>query len=106
VVPIYDAGEFQGRPFCALKLLEGGSLRRRVPALVANPFRGAALLVKLAEAIHYAHGQGVIHCDLKPGNVLFDDRGEPCLADFGSARSREGGPPGTEAGMLVGTPAY
>ncbi len=106
IVPIYDAGESRGRPYCAMKLLEGGSLRRRIPALTADPVRAAGLLVKLAEAIHYAHDQGVIHRDLKPGNVLFDGRGEPYLVDFGSARCAEDDGPDVEPGLIVGTPAY
>jgi signal transduction histidine kinase len=106
VVPVYDAGDAQGRPHFAAKLLDGGSLRPRLPALTASPTRAARLLLELAEALEYVHAQGVIHCDLKPSNVLFDRQGAPYLCDFGAARAGGQGPGEGEAGVVFGTPAY
>src|SRR5262249_2805754 len=106
IVPAYDAGEPSGQLYSALKLLENGSLRLRLPALVRAPLRAAGLLVTLAEAVQHAHERGVIHCDLKPSNILFDGAGEPYVCDFCAAWSLEVGPDYSDKEGLFGTPAY
>jgi WD40 repeat protein len=101
-----DAGIAEGRPYIALELIEGGSLAARLSSGVRYaPAEAARLVRKLAGAIEYAHGQGVIHRDLKPGNVLIDAAGEPQLIDFGLARDLT--VPGlTQSGDVLGTPQY
>ena len=86
IVPIYDVGEGDGSYYFSMKLVEGGQLEevfRREPI----PIRGAAeLIAKLARTVHYAHERGILHRDIKPGNILVDAKGEPYLTDFGLAR--------------------
>lgn len=67
---------------------------------------GSDLFEKIARAVHYAHEQGVIHRDIKPGNILIDGNGEPHLTDFGLARRSAGDITMTEDGLILGTPAY
>ena len=86
VVRLLDAGVDGGRPYLAMELIDGGSLEdrlRRGPAV--NPAEAADLVAKLADALHYAHTQGVVHRDVKPSNVLIGPDGEPQLTDFGLA---------------------
>jgi WD40 repeat protein/tRNA A-37 threonylcarbamoyl transferase component Bud32 len=109
IVPIYEVGTHDGQPFFSMKLVEGGSLAGHLPGLVADPRAGAALLAAVARAVHYAHQRGLLHRDLKPGNILLDEQGRPHVSDFGLAK-RLGPRPGqsslTEPGAIVGTPNY
>ncbi len=106
IVPVYDAGESWNRLYYAMKFLAGGSLRQRISAVSAAPDVSIDLLIKIAEALHYLHGQGIVHCDLKPANILFDDRGEPYLCDFGIARTPEDDSIKANPSRILGTPAY
>jgi len=99
VVRILAAGDHEGRPFYVMPLLEG-----RPPAGPMPSRDACALVAKLASALAAAHARGVVHRDLKPGNVLVCD-GEPVLTDFGVAGGPAAGPL-TGSGELVGTPAY
>jgi signal transduction histidine kinase len=105
IVPLYDAGESDGRPYFAMKLLAHGNLRDRMRANADQPLRSAVQLVSIAEAVHYVHRRGAVHCDLKPTNILFDGRGEPFLCDFGAARPTAARREDVEMN-IVGTPAY
>jgi WD40 repeat protein/tRNA A-37 threonylcarbamoyl transferase component Bud32 len=109
IVPIYEVGTHNGQPYFSMKLVEGGSLAQRLPALAADPRAGAGLLAEVARAVHYAHQRGLLHRDLKPANILLDEQGRPHVSDFGLAK-RLGPKPGaeslTEQGAIVGTPNY
>jgi tetratricopeptide (TPR) repeat protein len=103
IVPIYEVGEFEGQPFFSMKVLEGGSLSDRLEEMRARPREAAALMVKVSQAVHHAHQRGILHRDLKPGNVLLDRAGEPYVSDFGLSKRIEDG---THSGIVVGTPGY
>ncbi|PYK13877.1 MAG: hypothetical protein DME65_00430, partial [Verrucomicrobia bacterium] len=107
ILPIYEVGEDEdGLPFFSMKFAAGGSLRDAVPVLRREPSRSVALMAKVARAVAYAHAQGVLHRDLKPGNILLDGRGEPLVSDFGLAKWID--TPGDLTPTLTsfGTPGY
>jgi hypothetical protein len=106
ILPIYEVGEHDGQPFYSMKLVEGGNLGDRVPGLVYRPREGAALLARLARAVHFAHQRGILHRDLKPANVLVDADGTPYITDFGLVKRLEGDSGVTQPGIVVGTPSY
>lgn len=103
ILPIYDYGQADGVPYIAMRFLGGGSLeqviRRGLPKLseLEKPLR------QIAQALDFAHRQGVIHRDLKPGNIMLDEHGNAYLSDFGIARVLGSNLTGS---MIVGTPAY
>jgi eukaryotic-like serine/threonine-protein kinase len=111
VVPIYEVGEHQGQHFFSMNLVEGGSLasalaRGQWPLTGKDAQRKSVQLVAIAaRAVHHAHQRGVLHRDLKPGNILLDLQGQPRVTDFGLARRVEGDSH-TRTGTIVGTPSY
>jgi serine/threonine-protein kinase len=103
---LYDHGNIDGRRYIVLELLSGGSLEDRLPTGRPLPDADAARIAQeLASALAYAHGQGVVHRDVKPANVLFDEEGRAKLTDFGIARLTDASTL-TEAGTILGTAAY
>jgi serine/threonine-protein kinase len=107
ILPIYEVSECDnGLPFFSMKFAAGGSLRNVAPALRHQPRRAVALVAKLARAVQYAHEQGILHRDLKPGNVLLDARGEPLLTDFGLSKWLETTTDLTLTLTIFGTPGY
>jgi hypothetical protein len=106
IVPVYEVDTLAGQPFFSMKLVEGGSLAGRMAELRADRRTAVALLARVARAVHFAHQRGVIHRDLKPGNVLLDADGTPLVADFGLARKATGDAGLTQTGAILGTPAY
>jgi serine/threonine protein kinase len=106
IVPIYEIGEGDGSCYFSMKLIEGGQLgeiARREPMPIR---RAAELIIKVARTVHYAHENGILHRDIKPGNILLDDRGEPHLTDFGLARLVETESTVTRTMEALGTPSY
>ncbi|HUF64031.1 MAG TPA: serine/threonine-protein kinase [Verrucomicrobiales bacterium] len=111
IVPIYEVGEAEGQPFFTMRLLEGGTLaehleRARREEGVPGPEEAAALLAKVARAVHYAHQRGVLHRDIKPGNILLDEVGEPYVTDFGLAKRVDASFDLTLSGAALGSPSY
>ncbi len=104
IVEIYEFGHRDGLNYFSMRLVEGQSLAERLAAAGPLAPRDAARLLRtLAEAMDYAHRLGVLHLDLKPGNVLLTPAGEPLIADFGLARRIDAG---HEGGEIAGTPSY
>src|SRR5262249_42369253 len=86
IVPIYEVGERDGSCYFSMKLIEGGHLddvSKREPMPIR---RAVELIAKVARTVHYAHEHSILHRDIKPGNILLDQKGEPHLTDFGLAR--------------------
>jgi outer membrane protein assembly factor BamB len=106
IVPVYEAGQDGSHPFLVSAFIEGRTLAQ---AIDAGPFdcrRAAGIVRDLAEALEHAHGQGIVHRDVKSANVLLDDAGHAYLADFGLAHLREQASRLTRRGAVLGTPAY
>jgi TolB-like protein/tRNA A-37 threonylcarbamoyl transferase component Bud32 len=107
ILPIYEVSECDdGLPFFSMKFAGGGSLLEAAPALRSEPRRAVALMAKVARAVQYAHGQGILHRDLKPGNILLDGRGEPLVGDFGLAKWLDSSSHLTRTLTIFGTPGY
>ena len=106
IVPIYEIGEHNGQHYFSMGFMDGESLAQRIRERPLPPREAAEIVRKVAQAIAYAHEQGVIHRDLKPGNVLIDKSGEPKVTDFGLAKRIEGGGDLTATGQILGTPSY
>jgi tetratricopeptide (TPR) repeat protein len=107
IVQIHDIGQHEGRPFLALEYVDGGSLARTLDGTPWPAARTLPLVETLARAIGHAHRQGVVHRDLKPGNVLLTKEGQPKVTDFGLAKLLVGGgDPLTRTGAVLGTPSY
>jgi serine/threonine-protein kinase len=107
LVAVYQAGVHEGLPYLSMQLVEGGSLSKQVSRFIHDPWAAARLMATVARAIHYSHQHGILHRDLKPGNILLDPLGEPHVADFGLAKRLQGGGRGlTQTGAVIGTPAY
>jgi serine/threonine-protein kinase len=87
ILPIYEVSESEdGLPFFSMKFATGGSLNHAASSLRREPRKCVELMAKVARAVEYAHTRGVLHRDLKPGNILLDDNGEPLVSDFGLAK--------------------
>jgi serine/threonine-protein kinase len=105
IVPVYDFGEDQGQPFLVMRYMQGGSLADRLDVERIEGAEASAIVSRLAAALDEAHDQGLIHRDLKPGNILFDKRGDAHLSDFGIVKLTQETSTFTGTG-IVGTPAY
>jgi TolB-like protein/Tfp pilus assembly protein PilF len=107
IVPIHEIGESDGSCYFSMTLVEGRRLDEAIKSESVSNRRAAELIIKLARTVHYAHNRGILHRDIKPGNILIDAEGEPHLTDFGLARlvERESTITGTMVEAL-GTPSY
>lgn len=105
IVPIYDYGEDEGHLFLVMPLMEGGTLKQRMTAGRLTVAEAVDVIRQIAPALATTHQLGMVHRDLKPDNILFDQYGNAYVSDFGIVRVAEGGTSLT-AGALIGTPAY
>src|SRR5213083_3647911 len=107
ILPIYEVSESEdGLPFFSMKFAAGGSLLDAARGLRDDPRRIVALMAKVTRAVQYAHGHGILHRDLKPGNILLDGRGEPLVSDFGLAKWLDTSSDLTRTLTIFGTPGY
>jgi serine/threonine protein kinase len=105
IVPVYDVGEDNGQPYFVMRLMTGGSLAEKIAQGRIPVEETARIISKTAQGLAYAHKKGVVHRDLKPDNILFDDNNDPFISDFGVARLSESTGSLTGSGV-IGTPAY
>src|SRR5216117_3780123 len=106
IVPIHEVGERDGSCYFSMKFIEGGQLDEVVSREPMPARRAAELIGKLARTVSYAHEHGILHRDIKPGNILLDAKGEPHLTDFGLARLVETESTVTRTMEVFGTPSY
>src|SRR6476646_6613967 len=106
IVPIYEVGEHDGSCYFSMKFVEGGQLDELVKREPMPIKRAADLIAKVARTVHYAHEHRILHRDIKPGNILLDQKGEPHLTDFGLARLVETESTVTRTLEVLGTPSY
>ena len=106
IVQVLEAGDVDGRPYFTMEFVEGGSLAQKLTGTPQPARQSADLMAVVAEAVHAAHKHGVVHRDLKPGNILLTAAGTPKLTDFGVARRLEGAAGLTQSGAPLGTPSY
>ena len=106
IVPIYEVGERDGSCYFSMKFVEGGQLDEVVRRAPMSIRRAVELMLRLARTVHYAHEHNILHRDIKPGNILLDQKGEPHLTDFGLARLVETESTITRTLEVLGTPSY
>ena len=106
IVPIYEVGERDGQCYFSMKFIEGGQLDEVVRRKPTSVRQAAELIAKVARTVHYAHEHGILHRDIKPGNILLDKNGEPHLTDFGLARLLDTQSSVTRTIDVLGTPSY
>ena len=106
IVPIYEVGERDGQCYFSMKFVEGGQLDDVVKHTPLSIRQAVELIAKVARTVHYAHENGILHRDIKPGNILLDAKGEPNLTDFGLARLVESESTVTRTVEVLGTPSY
>ncbi|MBO0695017.1 MAG: protein kinase, partial [Verrucomicrobia bacterium] len=106
IVPIYEVGERDGQCYFSMKFVEGGQLDQVVKQTPLSNRQAVELIAKVARTVHYAHEHGILHRDIKPGNILLDGKGEPHLTDFGLARLVESESTVTRTVEVLGTPSY
>src|SRR5207302_4320386 len=106
IVPIHEIRERDGYCYFSMNLLEGGQLDEVVRHEGMPIRRAGELIAKLARTVHFAHEHGILHRDIKPGNILLDAGGEPLLTDFGLARLLESESTITRTLEVMGTPSY
>ena len=106
IVPIYEVGERDGQCYFSMKFVEGGQLDEVVKHTPISIRQAVELIAKVARTVSYAHEHGILHRDIKPGNILLDIKGKPHLTDFGLARLVESESTVTRTLEVLGTPSY
>lgn len=106
ILPVYDHGVAEDVSYIVMRLLTGGSLAERLRDGPMPPAEALRILERVAGGLDHAHGRGVVHRDLKPGNILFDEAGNPYISDFGIARLIDAGSVMLTSEVAIGTPHY
>lgn len=105
IVPLYEVGNYGERPYLVMRYLSNGTLRQRIQADSLTNSQLWPLMQQIAQALDYAHTQGIVHRDVKPTNILFDDGNNAYVTDFGIAKVEDATTVLTHTG-IIGTPAY
>ncbi len=106
IVAVHEVGQVDGAPYLVSDLVEGVTLADLLGARRPPPRESAELIAAVAEALQYAHEQGVVHRDVKPSNIMIGKDGKPHVMDFGLAKRDAGEITMTLEGQVLGTPAY
>lgn len=106
IAQVYDTGQIENAPYYAMELIEGGTLADYLAGRPQDPRFAAELLEKVARAVHHCHEAGILHRDLKPGNILLDRDLTPKITDFGLAKQLTAESQQTRTGDVIGTPCY
>ena len=106
IVPLFDAGKDGNLYYIASAFITGSTLEGTLEEGPLDIRRTAAIVRALADALAYAHEQGIVHRDVKPANIMVDERGQPQLMDFGLAARQDGAEKLTHDGTVMGTPKY
>ena len=106
IVSIYEVGEHEGHPYFSMQYIDGGSLSDVMDSSRLQPKEVARLVATIAHAAHFAHQRGILHRDLKPGNILLSSDGCPFITDFGLAKQFQSDSNITQTGAILGTPGY
>ena len=106
IVPIHEVGTFEGKHYYTMPYIEGEPLNQLIREGKLDSGRWLEIVRDVAEALHYAHSQGVVHRDIKPSNIMIDTNGVPQIMDFGLAKQLDSDTKFTKTGTTIGTPAY
>jgi hypothetical protein len=106
IIQVHDVGEVDGQHFFTMAFAPGGSLAQHMKEYTGDVKRTVDLVEKVARAVGHAHAKGILHRDLKPGNILLDEQREPLVSDFGLAKFVDDSVELTHTGQRIGTPAY
>lgn len=106
IVPVYEFGEYEGTHYFSMAYVDGPSLAQKAADTPLDPEEAVALVSKITEAVAYAHSEGVIHRDLKPGNILLEGGNVPRIADFGLAKRVGEDSDLTHSGTVMGSTFY
>lgn len=106
IVPVYDYNWFEQQPYLVMKVIDGHTLKARMQQGSLSDAEILAILTPVADALDYAHGNGVLHRDIKPSNIVITVNGHPYLTDFGLARLAASGESSLSSDVLLGTPNY
>ena len=106
IVPIYDVGNVDGKRYFTMDFIEGTPLDVLISSHALIPRRALEIASEVADALAYAHRHGVIHRDVKPGNIIVDRAGRPQIMDFGLAKQVDSDTKFTKTGTTIGTPSY
>jgi len=104
IVPLYDAGDQQGEPYLVCAYVEGGTLQQMLKDGALSPVKSAEITCSILDALEYSHQQGVMHLDIKPGNIMIGQRGQPMLMDFGIAKLMK--EESEDSQEVIGSPQY
>ena len=106
IVPVYDFAAHEGQPYLVMKFVEGETLKAQLKRGPLTLVETITILEAVAEALTFAHEQGILHRDIKPSNIMLDRHGTPFIADFGLARIAQAGESTMSQDMMLGTPQY